>query len=438
MTILKVLMQKTMLVNLLLGFSSGLPLLLTFKTLQGWLTDSGVPVSLIGFFGVLSLAYTLKFLWSPIFDRFSLPFLGRRRGWLIVLQVALAGSILLLALTPPNGGEPLSERLPAFMVDFLAWCSPKMPDSHISFALMGACLLVAFLSATQDIVIDAYRRESLRDEELGFGSTLYITGYRIAMLVSGGLAFILADKLTWPGVYALMAALMGVGIFATIYGDEPVMEHAPPRTLHETVVMPLQEFFSRKGIMIALGILAFILLYKVGDTMAGAMATPLYKALGFSNEEIGYVAKFFGFFIAIGGGFVGAALILKVGIGRALLICGVLQAISTAGYALLAEVGKNFVVLASVIAFEDLTSAMGTAAFAAYMAAQTNRRFTAYQYALLTSIMGIPRVFLTIPTGVMVENMGYQSFFIFCTVAAVPGLLLLIAMLMKEQRSSKV
>lgn len=422
-----------MLVNLLLGFSSGLPLLLTFKTLQGLLTDAQVPVSLIGFFSVLSLAYTLKFLWAPIFDRFSLPFLGRRRGWLLVLQIALAGAILLLALTPPNGGEPLSARLPQFLVDFLAWCSPKMPDSHISFALMGACLLVAFLSATQDIVIDAYRRESLKDEELGFGSTLYITGYRVAMLVSGGLAFILADKLTWSGVYVLMAALMGVGIFATLYGKEPKMEHAAPKTFQETVFDPLKEFFSRKGVLTALGILGFILLYKVGDTMAGAMATPLYKSLEFSNEEIGYVAKFFGFAIAIGGGFIGAALILKIGIARALLLCGILQAASTLGYAVLASAGKNFVVLASVIAFEDLTSAMGTAAFAAYMAMQTNKRFTAYQYALLTSIMGIPRVFFTIPTGVMVEKMGYQSFFVFCTVIAVPGLVLLVYMMVRDR-----
>jgi MFS transporter, PAT family, beta-lactamase induction signal transducer AmpG len=433
MNILKVLLQRTMLVNLLLGFSSGLPLLLTFKTLQGLLTDAQVPVSLIGFFSVLSLAYTLKFLWAPVFDRFTLPFLGRRRGWLLVLQVALAASIYLLAITPPNGGEPLSTRLPQFLVEFLAWCSPKMPESQISFALMLACLLVAFLSATQDIVIDAYRRESLRDEELGFGSTLYITGYRIAMLVSGGLAFILADKIGWQSVYTLMAALMGVGIFATLYGKEPKMEYAPPRTFKETVVDPLGEFFTRKGVLTALGILAFILLYKVGDTMAGAMATPLYKSLGFTNEEIGYVAKFFGLAIAIGGGFIGAAMILKIGIARALLLCGLLQAASTLGYAVLAASGKNFVVLASVIAFEDLTSAMGTAAFAAYMAMQTNKRFTAYQYALLTSIMGIPRVVFTIPTGVMVEKMGYQSFFVFCTVIAVPGILLLIYMMARDR-----
>jgi PAT family beta-lactamase induction signal transducer AmpG len=433
MNILKVLLQRTMLVNLLLGFSSGLPLLLTFKTLQGLLTDAQVPVSLIGFFSVLSLAYTLKFLWAPVFDRFTLPFLGRRRGWLLVLQLALGASIYLLAITPPNGGEPLSTRLPQFLVEFLAWCSPKMPESQISFALMLACLLVAFLSATQDIVIDAYRRESLRDEELGFGSTLYITGYRIAMLVSGGLAFILADKIGWQSVYTLMAALMGVGIFATLYGKEPKMEYAPPRTFKETVVDPLGEFFTRKGVLTALGILAFILLYKVGDTMAGAMATPLYKSLGFTNEEIGYVAKFFGLAIAIGGGFIGAAMILKIGIARALLLCGVLQAASTLGYAILAAAGKNFVVLASVIAFEDLTSAMGTAAFAAYMAMQTNKRFTAYQYALLTSIMGIPRVVFTIPTGVMVEKMGYQSFFVFCTVIAVPGILLLIYMMARDR-----
>lgn len=434
MNILKVLAQKTMLINLLLGFSSGLPLLLTFKTLQGWLTDANIGVSIIGIFSVLSLAYTLKFMWASAFDRFTLPFLGRRRGWLLVLQIALAGAIVLLALTPPNGGVPLSERLPQFMVDFLAWCSPKMPESNISFALMGACILVAFLSASQDIVIDAYRRESLKDEELGFGSTVYITGYRIAMLVSGGLAFVLADKISWPGVYLLMGALMSVGILATLFGEEPKMEFAPPKTLRETVWLPLQEFFSRKGFLWAFGILSFILLYKVGDTMAGAMATPLYKELGFTNEEIGYVAKMFGLVIAIGGGFIGAGLILKVGINRALLICGVLQALSTLGYSILTQIEKSFMALGAVIAFEDLTGSMGTAAFAAYMATQTNKRFTAYQYALLTSIMGVPRVFLTAPTGIMVERMGYNSFFLFCTFAAIPGLLLLIWMLYSEKK----
>lgn len=434
MKIFTVLFQKTMLINLLLGFSSGLPLLLTFKTLQGWLTDANIGVSVIGIFSVLSLAYTLKFLWASAFDRFTLPFLGRRRGWLLVLQIALAAAIILLALTPPNGGVPLSERLPQFLVDFLAWCSPKMPESNISFALMGACILVAFLSASQDIVIDAYRRESLKDEELGFGSTVYITGYRIAMLVSGGLAFVLADKISWQGVYLLMGALMSVGILATLFGEEPKMEYAPPKTLNETVWLPLEEFFSRRGFLWALGILGFILLYKVGDTMAGAMATPLYKELGFTNEEIGYVAKMFGLVIAIGGGFIGAALILKVGINRALLICGILQALSTLGYALLTQVEKSFMALGAVIAFEDITGSMGTAAFAAYMATQTNKRFTAYQYALLTSIMGVPRVFLTAPTGIMVERMGYYSFFLFCTFAAIPGLLLLIWMLYSEKK----
>ncbi len=424
-----------MLINLLLGFSGGLPLLLTFKTLQGWLTDANIGVSVIGIFGLVGLPYTIKFLWAPLFDRVSLPFLGRRRGWLLVLQIALGAAILLLALTPPNGDLPLSARLPQFLVDFLTWCHPKLPESNVSLALMGACFLVSFLSASQDIVIDAYRRESLLDEELGFGSTVYITGYRIAMLVSGGLAFILADRITWSGVYVLMAGLMAVGVVATLFADEPKQEHASPRTLYETVVLPLQEFFTRRDVLTGLGILVFILLYKVGDTMAGAMATPLYKSLGFSNEEIGYVAKTFGLLLAIGGGFIGASMILKIGLNRALVICGILQAVSTAGYALLTVIDKSVVMLGIVIGFEDLTGAMGTAAFAAYMASHTNKRFTAYQYALLTSIMGIPRVFLTTPTGVMVERMGYQSFFLFCTAIAVPGLLILFWMMRREKRA---
>jgi len=434
MKIFKVLLQRTMLVNFLLGFSSGLPLLLTLKTLQGWLADEMVGLTAIGLVSVVTIPYTLKFLWSPIFDRFSLPFLGRRRGWLFTLQLGLAAAILFLAFTSPNGALPLSERAPEFITKFFAWLNKDLPGNHLSFTFIGACFLVAFMSASQDIVVDAFRRESLKDEELGLGSTVYIYGYRVAMWVSGGLAFMLADTLSWPMVYACMAGFMVVGIVATLIAREPVLRHAPPRTLDETLVQPFKEFFSRTSVTNAFAILTFILLYKVGDTMAGAMATPFYKSIGFSNAEIGAIAKTFGFFSSLVGGLIGGTMILKYGISKSLIICGFLQAASTACFAILANMGNSLWGLTWVIAFEDISSAMGTAAFTAYMASQTNTKFTATQYALLTSLMGVPRVFIAAPTGIWAEQMGWGGFFLFCTFAAIPGMLLLGYLLRRERK----
>lgn len=431
MKIWKVLLQRNMLINFVLGFSSGLPLLLTTKTLQAWLSDAQIGLSAIGLAGLVGLPYTLKFLWAPVFDRFSLPFLGRRRGWLLLIQIALGLSIFLVARTPPGGAGPLSARVPAGVSDFLGWLHAKLPESQLSLTLIAACFLTCFLSASQDIVVDAFRRESLKDEELGLGSTLYVYGYRIAMWMSGGLAFMLADSLTWPTVYAIMALMMAVGVLATLAAEEPRIEGAPPKTFNDSVVLPLQKFFGRKGVLSAITVLTFILLYKVGDTMAGAMATPFYKALGFSNLEIGAIAKTFGLASALVGGFIGGAVILKVGINRALLLGGILQAASTACFAALAIIGPSKLALGFVIAFEDITGAMGTAAFTAFMAAQTNKRFTAFQYAILTSLMGVPRTFIAAPTGIWAENLGWAPFFLMCTVAAAPGLLLLLFLLRK-------
>lgn len=434
MKIIKALVQKNMLIAFLMGFSSGLPLLLTGKTLQGLLSDSQIGLTTIGLFALVGIPYTLKFLWAPIFDRFSLPFLGRRRGWLLVIQICLAASILLIAVTPANGELPMSQRVSDSVNNFLFWLHKDLPNSQLSLVLVGACFLVSFFSASQDIVVDAYRRESMKEEELGMGSTLYIYGYRLAMWVAGGLAFILADKISWPVVYTSMACFMSVGILTTLLIKEPAQKHASPKNLHETVVLPLKEFFTRKSVANALSVLAFILLYKVGDTIAGQMTTPFYKSIGFSNADIGTIAKTFGFFSAMVGGFIGGALILKIGIPRALIIFGFLQAASTACFAILASVGNSLMALTFVIAFEDITGAMGTAAFAAYMAAQTNTKFTATQYALLTSLMGVPRVFIAAPAGKWAESMGWTNFFFFCTAAAIPGMVLLFTMLAVEKR----
>jgi PAT family beta-lactamase induction signal transducer AmpG len=284
-------------------------------------------------------------------------------------------------------------------------------------------LLVAFFSATQDIVVDAYRREDLPDEELGLGSSLYINGYRVGMWLASGGGLILADMIPFSRVYWLMAAFMLPGLLTTLLAPEPRTGSETPRTIKEAAFDPLKDFFQRSG---ALWILAFILLYKIGDTMAGAITMPFYLDIGFSKSQIGTVVKLFGAWATIAGTLLGGMLMLRAGIRRSLWIFGAFQALSTAGFALLARLGADLPSLSAVIAFENLSGGMGTAAFVAFMASITNKKFTATQYALLSSFMGIPRVLASAPTGFLAKRMGWESFFIFCTVAAVPGLLLLI------------
>jgi PAT family beta-lactamase induction signal transducer AmpG len=389
------LLNPRMLGALVMGFSSGLPLLLTLSTMQAWLKQRGVDLGLIGLSSLLGLPYTLKFLWAPVFDRFTLPGLGRRRGWLLVTQLACAGAIGAMGVTDPVA----------------------RPWLFTVFAF-----LVTFFSASQDIVIDSYRREILTDEELGLGSSLYVNGYRLALLISGGGALVLADRLSWPGVYAVMAALMSVGVGATLLSREPAVLAPPPRSFREAVVDPFVEYFGRPG---AWTFLLFILLYKLGDSMASALTTPFYLDLGFSNSQIGAVVKGFGFAATLAGGFVGGLLILRLGIGRALWLFGILQAASTAGFVWLAYTGASLTGLSAVIATENFTGGMGTSAFVAFMASLTNKRFTATQYALLSSLMGVPRVLAAAPTGYLAKALGWPGFFIFCTIVAVPGLLLL-------------
>jgi len=384
-----------MLVALLMGFSSGLPLLLTGSVLQAWMTADGVDLGTIGLFALVGLPYTLKFLWAPLTDRFSVPLLGRRRGWLLAVQLLLMVSIAGLGWTRP-AESPL-------MVAIAAW-------------------LVTFFSASQDIVIDAYRREALADNELGLGASLYVNGYRIGMLLASGGGLILADHMPFSAVYQLMALCMVVGILTTLFAPEPASEAGLPHSLREAVVEPFVDYFRRRH---ALLILLFILLYKVGDTMASHMSTPFYLDVGFSKTEIGAVVKLFGFWATVTGGMLGGILILRTGIYRALWGFGILQALSTAGFALLAVVGYSLPFLAGVIAFENLSAGMGTAAFVAFMGALTNRKFTATQYALLSSLMGIPRVIVAAPTGYFADWLGWSIFFVGCALLAVPGLLLL-------------
>ena len=392
---LAVIFSRRMVVSFAMGIACGLPLLLTMGVLQAWMTEAQVDLTWVGMITLVQIPYSWKFLWAPLLDRYSLPLLGRRRGWLLVAQLLLAGSIVALGFSDPT---------------------------HHPVAMVVSAMLVAFFSATQDVVVDAYRREDLAEDELGLGSSLYVYGYRIGMWASSGGALILADHIPFGRVYLLMACGMLFGIGVTLLAPEPLVAAAPPRTLREAMWSPLSDLFGREGIA---WVLAFILLYKVGDTMAAAIATPFYLELGFSKSEIGAVVKLFGSWATIGGAILGGAMMLQLGIHRSLWVFGVLQAVSTAGFAVLARAGASLPMLAGVIGFESVTGGMGTSAFVAFMASLTDRRFTATQYALLTSIMGLPRVIASAPTGFAAKHMGWEAFFIVCTLAALPGLMLL-------------
>ena len=395
-SLFRVLFSGRMLVAFVMGFSSGLPLLLTLTVLQAWMKEEGVDLALIGAVTLVGLPYTLKFLWAPLLDRFTLPFLGRRRGWLLVIQIALMAAIAGLGQTSPA-------RYPVMAA--------------------AAAFLVTFFSASQDIVIDAYRREDLPDKELGLGSSLYINGYRIGMLLASGGGLILADRIAFSWVYLIMAGCLIPGVAATLLAPEPTHSAGSPVSLREAVVDPLVEYFRRRG---ALWILAFILLYKLGDSMASAITIPFYLDIGFTKTQIGAVVKLFGFWATVGGALIGGLIMVRFDIYRSLWLFGILQAVSTAGFALLARIGDSVPVLSGVIAFENLSSGMGTAAFAAFMASITHKRFTATQYALLSSLMGVPRVMASAPTGVLAKVLGWEAFFIFCTLIAIPGLVLLL------------
>ncbi len=387
--------EKRFVLALLMGFSSGLPLMLTLRTMQIWMREAGIDLTTIGAFALVQTPYTLKFLWSPFLDRYSLPFLGRRRGWLMLFQILLAISIFVMSFVDPA----------------------SMP-----WFLGIVALIISFTSATQDILVDSYRRETLADSELGMGSTIYMYGYRVAMFISTAGALYIADFLSWNAAFMIIAACMGIGIVSTLWADEPDAAEGSPKTLQEAVVKPFQEFLSRNGAWLVLG---FILLYKVGDTMAGNMVMPFYTDLQFTKTEIATMTKVLGLISTLVGAFIGGLIIFKLGIYRSLWVFGIGQALSTALFALLNEIGHNLIMLGVTVAFEDLTAGMGTAAFLALMAKLTDKRFTATQYALLTSLMGVPRVFIAAPTGFMAETMGWTPFFLTCAIVAIPGLLMI-------------
>lgn len=393
--ILNAALSWRMLVAALMGFASGLPLLLTGSVLQAWMKEEGVDLGTIGLFALVGLPYTLKFLWAPLMDRFTPNALGRRRGWLVIFQIALIAALLLLSFTKPAVAP--------------VW-------------LAFTALLVTFFSASQDIVIDAYRREALADDEQGLGASLYVNGYRVGMLLASGGGLILADHVSFAVVYQVMAVFMLIGVVTTLFAPEPDAAEGVPTTLREAVIEPFIEYFQRRD---ALMILAFVLLYKIGDTMASHMTTPFYLDIGFTKTQIGAIVKLFGFWATIAGGVIGGLLIMRIGIYRSLWVFGILQGVSTAGFAVLAQFGASIPGLAAVITFENLSGGMGTAAYVAYMASLTNKKFTATQYALLSSLMGVPRVIAAAPTGYLAEWMGWGAFFVGCALIALPGLLLI-------------
>jgi PAT family beta-lactamase induction signal transducer AmpG len=395
---LQAIFNRRMLICVFTGFASGLPLYLLISLVPAWLRTEGVGLAEIGFFSLIGLPYTWKFLWSPLLDRFQIPFLGLRRGWMLVTQLGLLALISVLGFMNP------ADQL---------W-----PIAYV-------CAGIALLSATQDIALDAYRRELLPDEELGLGNSIHVNAYRIAGLIPGSLSLILADQLPWEIVFPITASAMLAGIIMTLSIREIPKAPDQPRTIRDAVVEPFKEFFQRQGVKQACLILAFMLLYKLGDSMATALATPFYLDMGFSNTEIGLVAKHAALWPMIIGGILGGILMIRIGINRALWLFGLVQIISILGFAVLARVGEGLWLLALVISFEYLGVGLGTAAFVAFIARTTHRAYTATQLALFTGLTAIPRTVANTTTGVIVEAVGWETFFYLCTVLALPGMLLL-------------
>ena len=426
-------LEKKMLITLSMGFVSGVPLLLTITLLQAWLTDEGISKSTIGLFALVGLPYSLKFIWAPLFDHFTVSRLGRRRGWLLIIQILLIASIIILGMSDP--------AMNPFNVAVLA-------------------TLVAFSSASQDIVIDAYRRESLTDEEQTIGASAYVLGYRIGALAAGAGGLILADYMTYQMVYAFMSAIMIYGVFITLIAEEP-KNYYEPSNFMSAIYNPFVEFFnryvsiniasdrltnlknrskiSRRNIMsntlvIPILILLFILLYKIGDTMAHSLSTNFYLDIGFSKSEIGTIVKFFGLFATLIGAFIGGLLSLKIGLYRSLMIFGIFQAIATLGFSILAYFGNSLHLLMIVISLENLAAGMGYTAYLAFIANMTNKRFTATQFALMTALMSLPRTLFSGMSGYLVEMLDWELYFIFCSLIAFPALIILI----KLRRSLKI
>jgi PAT family beta-lactamase induction signal transducer AmpG len=406
------LFSSRLLICVFQGFSSGLPLYVLIQLVPGWLRREGVDLATIGLFALATLPYTWKFLWSPLVDRFSLPFFGRRRGWAIASQ-----ALLLVTIAQFGAVDPASTSAVAVLV--------------FATALFGA---------TQDIVLDAYRREMLADDELGTGNSFFINAYRLSSLVPGSLAFILADRLPWGAVYPVVAAFMLVGMVTMLLVPETADERLAPRSIRAAVVDPFREFFNRDGLKSALLTLAFLVLYKLGDNLAVALQTPFFIDVGFSLTQIGTIAKLTILTTSVVATALGGLIMLRLPINRSLWVFGIVQLTTSLGFALLARVGANPYMLAAAASYEYLGVGLGTVALTAFIAQQTSRQFTATQLALLTSLIAVPRTIATSITGFVVQALsgcergacepaalaeGWFKFFLLCALVGVPGILLL-------------
>lgn len=392
------LFSKPLCLSFLMGILSGLPLMVTLTLLQAWASESGISLGKIGLLALVGLPYSLKFLWAPLFDYISLPFLGRRRGWLLVSQIGLILTISALGFSNPG----------------------QRPGGLV--LLITLATAITFFSASQDSIIDAFRREDLQDHELGLGSSYYVYGYRLGILITGSGGLFMADFFSWQLTFLSVACCLLPGLLLTLSCSEPEGIHPTTPYRQGSILAPFAEFFQRPKV---LWVLLFILCYKLGDTLAQTMTMPFYLEVGFSKSEIAAIVKLFGFWGTIVGAGLGGIFIMRLGISRGLWIFGLLQMISTAGFSLLALKGADLSWLALVVAAENCSAGMGTAAFIAYMARLTNKQFSASQYALLSSIMGIPRVFLASSSGYIASSLGWFWFFLFCSLIALPGLLLL-------------
>jgi MFS transporter, PAT family, beta-lactamase induction signal transducer AmpG len=425
---IQIFQQPKMAALLLLGFSSGLPLYLTSKDpLQAWLTKEGVGLEVIAAFSVAAIPYSLKFLWSPFLDRFVPPFLGRRRGWLAITQVILILTLGLMAFQDPTHLKDIAVSSSTSCPNlgwFKGFCDFWHTFTTLSQSpLFLAAVLVTFFSASQDIVVDAYRTDVLPEQERGAGASLFLLGYRAAILVAGALTFYLAGFMPWRNVYLVMAGLMMVGLVTSLLAPEPTAKIRPPQTIKDSVVLPFQEFFRRNGSQQAILILIFIVIYKLGDSLLKNVATPFLLKL-FTVEELAS-PKALGIVAVIVGTLAGGAIMTKIGVNRSLWIFAGLQAIGNLSYVLLAIVGKSFPLMLFAINAENFCAGLESAAFVAFLMSLCNISFSATQYALLSSLQAFSRDILVAPAGQWASYTGWTAFFLITAALALPGLALL-------------
>jgi len=388
--------NKNMAVVLLLSLSSGLPIALSTSTLQAWLATTSIDIKTVALFSLVGLPYTFKFIWAPIMDRFVPPWLGRRRGWILLTQMLLVVLIVQMAFT--------------------------VPEEHI--VLMGVlALALAFCSASQDIAIDAYRADLMQAKERGFGAAITVSGYRTAMLISGGLAWIIADVAGWQFTYCLMAALIALAMIGPLFGPEPVWDRSTPVTLQQAVFQPFREFLSRKQ---GLALLVFIVLYKLGDASAISLNSLFFiREQGFTLTETGVLYKWLGIVATILGAFIGGSFVVTHGLYKPLMWFGIAQAVSNLGFMVLALIGKSYSGMVVVVAIDQLVGGMGTAVFLAFLIALCDHRYTATQFALLSALSAVARVIIGPPAGYLIEMIGWASFFMVTFLIAIPSLVML-------------